>query len=139
MPVVDQLIERSNGVRGGEGRERVLRLGALIVACVDPRVDPANIFELKRGEAAVLRVPGGRITPATLQSLVVLSAVAAADQHGRAEVIVMHHTDCGLSHLGPACRTSCRLSRRRRVSASGTVPGRPACIDRRGPRPAVAR
>ena len=101
MAVVDHLIERSIGIRGREERQPAARLGALIVACVDPRADPANIFELKRGEAAVLRVPGGRITPATLQSLGVLSAVAAADQRGRAELILMHHTDCGLSHLGP--------------------------------------
>lgn len=101
MPVVDYLIERSNGIGGREELQPAGRLGALIVACVDPRADPANIFELKRGEAAVLRVPGGRITPATLQSLFLLSAVAAATQRGRAELIVMHHTDCGLSHLGP--------------------------------------
>lgn len=101
MPVVDYLIERSNGIGGREELQPAGRLGALIVACVDPRADPANIFELKRGEAAVLRVPGGRITPATLQSLFLLSAVAAATQRGRAELIVMHHTDCGLSYLGP--------------------------------------
>src|SRR5262249_41380774 len=40
---------------------------ALIIACADPRDDPAYVLGFEPGEAVVLRNIGGRITPGTLQ------------------------------------------------------------------------
>jgi hypothetical protein len=48
----------------------------MIIGCVDPRVDPVDIFGLVPGEAAVIRNVGGRITPATLQTMAMLRIVA---------------------------------------------------------------
>jgi carbonic anhydrase len=73
-----------------------------IIGCVDPRVDPVDIFGLAPGEAAVIRNIGGRITPATLQMMVLLRMVAKAnggEVGPGSNLIVLHHTDCGINCL----------------------------------------
>src|SRR4051794_29160865 len=52
--------------------------GTVVVGCVDPRVDPANVLGLEQGEAAVIRNVGGRINKPLLETLAVLSVVAKA-------------------------------------------------------------
>jgi len=72
----------------------------VIIGCVDPRVDPADIFALNPGEAAVIRNVGGRINPATLQSMAIVRTVAVAQgkEVGPGwNLIVLHHTDCGIT------------------------------------------
>jgi carbonic anhydrase len=74
----------------------------IIVACVDPRVDPSNILELELGEAAVIRNVGGRVTPTLLQELDMLRSVtraAGGDLGPGWQLIIMHHTDCGITRL----------------------------------------
>ena len=69
---------------------------------IDPRVDPADIFGLVPGEAAVIRNVGGRITPATLQTMAMLRMVAKAsggDIGPGWNLIVLHHNDCGINCL----------------------------------------
>jgi carbonic anhydrase len=76
-------------------------LKAVVLTCADHRVDPAHVLGLEPNDAVVLRNPGGRVTGDVLRSLVVLSAVAAVEQlSGGVEIVVMHHTDCGMSRLG---------------------------------------
>ena len=72
--------------------------GTIIVGCVDPRVDPAAILELKQGEAVVIRNIGGRINKSLLEALAVLRTVAkAAGQDGGVRnLVLLHHTDCGI-------------------------------------------
>ena len=55
----------------------------MVIGCVDPRVDPAHVLGLGHGEAAVIRNVGGRITPATLRTMVMLGRVGQAHQDGR--------------------------------------------------------
>jgi carbonic anhydrase len=77
-------------------------LRTLIVSCADPRVDPAHILGLEPGEAVVIRNVGGRITPATLQTLAMLQTIAKAEgapADGSMQLIVLHHTDCGITRL----------------------------------------
>lgn len=78
------------------------RLRTTIVGCVDPRVDPAAIFGLALGEAAVIRNVGGRVYPSTLQTMAMLGAVAKAKGgaiDGDWNLVVLHHTDCGINCL----------------------------------------
>lgn len=80
-------------------------LKTMIVGCVDPRVDPADIFGLKLGDAAVIRNVGGRIYPSTLQTMGLLRAVAKANggELGTGwNLIVLHHTDCGINCVAHA-------------------------------------
>lgn len=72
----------------------------MIIGCVDPRVDPMDVLQLKPGEAAVIRNVGGRVNPALLETMAILRTVSRV---GGSEVgegwnlILLHHTDCGIT------------------------------------------
>jgi carbonic anhydrase len=76
----------------------------IIIGCADMRVDPAEILGIELGEAVVMRNIGGRITPGLLEQLGLLGRigeVAAEIPGGGGEfhLIVLHHTDCGITRL----------------------------------------
>jgi carbonic anhydrase len=80
----------------------------LIIGCVDPRVDPVDVLGLEPGEAAIIRNVGGRVNPALLETMAILGTVSRVGGspvgHGW-NLIVLHHTDCGISgcyHHAPA-------------------------------------
>jgi carbonic anhydrase len=78
---------------------------AIIIGCADMRVDPAHVLGIKPGEAVVMRNIGGRITPGLLEQLGLLGRigeVAGAIPGGGGEfhIIVLQHTDCGITRLG---------------------------------------
>jgi carbonic anhydrase len=105
MSVIETLTER-NEVFAASRFSRDLKImpsmKTMIIGCVDPRVDPADIFGLAPGEAAVIRNVGGRITPATLQIMAMLRVVAKANggEIGPGwNLVVLHHTDCGITFL----------------------------------------
>ncbi len=81
------------------------RMSTIILTCVDSRVDPAHIFGLGLGDAVVMRNAGGRITSEVMRDLAILG-VLAANMPGpsamQPELIVMHHTDCGMCRLANA-------------------------------------
>ncbi|MFE2162873.1 carbonic anhydrase [Streptomyces lydicus] len=102
----NELAKRNAGFADG-GSFADLRLmpsGSLtVISCVDPRVDPSDVLGLKLGEAAVIRNVGGRVTPATLRTLGMLSKVVQARTGGPGpgdnHYAVLHHTDCGITDL----------------------------------------
>jgi carbonic anhydrase len=103
MSATDTVIER-NAARSKDLGERHFTitpdLKALVLTCADHRVDPAHVLGLDLGEAVVLRNPGGRVTPAFMQNLAVLAVVGASyGLEPGFELIVMHHTDCGIKRL----------------------------------------
>ena len=61
-----------------------------VVACMDARLDPARALGLKEGDAHVIRNAGGRTADA-IRSLVISQQLL-----GTREVVVVHHTDCGM-------------------------------------------
>jgi carbonic anhydrase len=61
-----------------------------VVACMDARLDPARVLGLEEGDAHVIRNAGGRAADA-LRSLVISQQLL-----GTREVVVIHHTDCGM-------------------------------------------
>jgi carbonic anhydrase len=77
---------------------------AFVLACTDMRTDPVQVFGLKLGEVAVLRNIGGRVTPSVLEQLGLLGQIGADIKTspgggGEYHLIVMHHTDCGMTRL----------------------------------------
>lgn len=81
--------------------------GTVVVGCVDPRVDPANVLGLKQGEAAVIRNVGGRVNKPLLETLAILGVVAkaAGRPDGARNLVLLQHTDCGIigcHHHAPA-------------------------------------
>jgi carbonic anhydrase len=101
--VVTELLERNARFAETNYEERPIlpRLRAVVLTCGDSRVDPAHLLGLEHGDAGVIRNGGGRITPETLQILAILGNVRAAEGAGpeEFELILMQHTDCGISHL----------------------------------------
>jgi carbonic anhydrase len=77
---------------------------AVIIGCADMRVDPAHVLGIKPGEAVVLRNIGGRITPGLLEQLGLLGRIGEVAGEipgggGEFHIIVLHHTDCGITRL----------------------------------------
>ena len=64
-----------------------------IVTCMDSRIDIFRIFGLDSGEAHVMRNAGGLVTDDVLRSLVLSQRILQTR-----EIILMHHTNCGLHH-----------------------------------------
>jgi len=62
-----------------------------VVACMDARMDVYAMLGLTPGEAHVVRNAGGEVTEDVLRSLTI-------SQHelGTTEVILIHHTKCGM-------------------------------------------
>lgn len=66
----------------------------VIVTCMDARMDIFQILGLGNGDAHIIRNAGGVVTDDTIRSLC-LSQRALNTQ----EVILLHHTDCGLQKI----------------------------------------
>jgi carbonic anhydrase len=80
------------------------KVKAVIIGCADMRVDPAHIFGTKPGEAVVLRNIGGRFNPGLLEELALLGRIGqvageAPGGGGEFHLIVLQHTDCGITRL----------------------------------------
>ena len=77
---------------------------AIIIGCADMRVDPAHVLGIKPGEAVVMRNIGGRVTPGLLEQLGLLGQIGEAAGKapgggGEFHIIVLQHTDCGITRL----------------------------------------
>jgi carbonic anhydrase len=103
MNVINEFIKRNEAFSNSDfeaGLKMLPSLKTVIIGCVDPRVDPVDVFGLNPGEAAVIRNVGGRINPATLQNMAIVRSVAVAEgkEVGPGwNLIVLHHTDCGIT------------------------------------------
>ena len=65
-----------------------------IVTCMDSRLDVFAALGLQHGEAHILRNAGGVITDDVIRSLAV-----SQRRLGTREVMLIHHTDCGMQSL----------------------------------------
>src|SRR3954447_4862522 len=62
-----------------------------VVACMDSRLDVHGALGLRVGDAHVLRNGGGVVTDDMIRSLVISQRLL-----GTREIILIHHTDCGM-------------------------------------------
>jgi carbonic anhydrase len=113
MKTLDSLLERNKefaaqqsaaGTLAPSLPDAMLQVKATIIGCADMRVDPAHVLGIKSGEAVVIRNIGGRVTPVLLEELRLLGRigqVAGKSPGGGGEyhLIVLHHTDCGITRL----------------------------------------
>jgi carbonic anhydrase len=67
------------------------KLHVAVVACMDARLDPARALGLEEGDAHVIRNAGGVVTDDVVRSLVISQRLL-----GTREIILIHHTDCGM-------------------------------------------
>ena len=62
-----------------------------VLACMDARLDPARVLGLEEGHAHVIRNAGGVASVDAIRSLVISQRLLGTD-----EIVVIHHTDCGM-------------------------------------------
>jgi carbonic anhydrase len=65
--------------------------GLAVVACLDARLNVYALLGLEEGQAHVIRNAGGVVSDDALRSLVISQRLL-----GTREVILIHHTDCGM-------------------------------------------
>jgi carbonic anhydrase len=66
-----------------------------VVACMDARLDVHAMLGLGGGEAHVIRNAGGAVTDDVIRSLAISQRLL-----GTREIILIHHTDCGMLTFG---------------------------------------
>lgn len=93
MSVTDELLD--NNARYAENFQGPLPLPpakhVAVVACMDARLNVYGALGLNEGEAHVIRNAGGVVTEDEIRSLAISQRLL-----GTREIILIHHTDCGM-------------------------------------------
>ena len=66
-----------------------------VVACMDARLNPYGVLGLSEGDSHVIRNAGGVVTDDVIRSLAISQRLL-----GTNEIILIHHTDCGMLTFG---------------------------------------
>ncbi|HEX9362983.1 MAG TPA: carbonic anhydrase [Candidatus Dormibacteraeota bacterium] len=94
MSATDELV-RNNESYAGTFKKGDLPLPparhVAVVACMDARLDVHKILGLQEGDAHVIRNAGGAVTDDAIRSLAISQRLL-----GTREIILIHHTDCGM-------------------------------------------
>ena len=99
-PTADELVERNRQLADAvktPGMAAAPSSHVAIVTCMDARVDPLAELGLSVGEAHVMRNAGGVITDDIVRSLCISQQLL-----GTREILVIHHTKCGMCGLDEA-------------------------------------
>ena len=100
MSITDELVENSRAYARSFDKSGLSGLPGppakkiAVVACMDARLIPTRVLGLDEGDAHVIRNAGGAVTDDEIRSL-------AISQHelGTREIILIHHTKCGMATL----------------------------------------
>ena len=74
------------------GFDGVAHAGVAMVTCMDSRIDPLRLIGLEPGDAKIFRNPGGRVTDAALEAIVLGVHLLGVDR-----VLVVPHTRCAIA------------------------------------------
>jgi carbonic anhydrase len=99
-PNVDELLANNEAyVRQFADEDLALapRRHLAIVACMDSRMDIFEMLGLAHGDAHVIRNAGGVVTDDVIRSLVLSQRLL-----GTREILLIHHTNCGLQSIDEA-------------------------------------
>jgi carbonic anhydrase len=66
----------------------------VVLTCMDARMDPLRMLGLRAGDAHIVRNAGGRVSDDAIRSLVISQQLL-----GTRQVVVIHHTNCGLFNV----------------------------------------
>jgi carbonic anhydrase len=94
MTVTDELVENAKAYAasfeaGGLPAAPAKRVA--VVACMDARVIPSRILGLAEGDAHIIKNAGGVVTEDAVRSLAISQNLLETR-----EIILIHHTDCGM-------------------------------------------
>ena len=91
----DDLLEANRSYAASHdlgGFDGVAHAGVAIVTCMDSRIDPLRMVGLKPGDAKIFRNPGGRVTAAALEALVLGVHLLNVSR-----VLIVPHTRCAMA------------------------------------------
>jgi carbonic anhydrase len=94
MSVTDELVDANEKFAAGfdqGGLPMPPARHVAVLACMDARLHPAKFLGLEIGDAHVIRNAGGRASDDAIRSLIISQRLL-----GTNEVLVIHHTDCGM-------------------------------------------
>jgi carbonic anhydrase len=74
------------------GFDGVAKAGVAVVTCMDSRIDPLGMIGLSPGDAKIFRNPGGRVTDAALEALVLGVHLLNVQR-----ILVVPHTRCAMA------------------------------------------
>jgi carbonic anhydrase len=97
MSQTDRLLENARAYAEGFDNSDLPRPPSkrvAVLACMDARIIPTRVLGLKEGEANVLRNAGGVVTDDAIRSLAISQYLL-----GTEEIVLIHHTDCGLMSI----------------------------------------
>jgi carbonic anhydrase len=101
---VDAALARNRAFAAAGGHHGAVvfpKLRLFVIACLDPRVDPAHFLGLGLSDAMVVRNVGGRVTPEVINDVAFIGQLAEnlLPDGPLFEVAVIHHTQCGTGAL----------------------------------------
>ncbi len=76
------------------GFDGIAHAGVAIVTCMDSRIDPLGMLGLKPGDAKIFRNPGGRVTAAALEAIVLGVHLLRVER-----VLIIPHTRCAMGKM----------------------------------------
>jgi carbonic anhydrase len=94
MSVTDELLQNNAAYAAGyTGKDLPMPPGkqVAVLACMDARLNVYGALGLREGDAHVIRNAGGVVTEDAIRSLTISQRLL-----GTREVILVHHTDCGM-------------------------------------------
>jgi carbonic anhydrase len=74
------------------GFDGVAHQGVALVTCMDSRIDPLGMLGLSPGDAKIFRNPGGRVSDAALEALVLGVHLLGVNR-----ILVVPHTRCAVA------------------------------------------
>jgi carbonic anhydrase len=100
VPDNDDLIANAQAYGAGFDRgrlERPPRRKLAVITCMDARINLFSLLGLREGDAHIIRNAGGVITQDEIRSLAISQRLM-----GTEEIILIHHTDCGMQTFDDA-------------------------------------
>jgi carbonic anhydrase len=97
QPNLDELLTRNAAYAARFADEHLSvepRRKLAVVACMDSRMNIFEMLGLEHGEAHIIRNAGGVITDDVIRSLCLSQRYL-----GTREIVLLHHTDCGLQRV----------------------------------------
>ena len=94
MSTTDGLLANAERYAAGFGKGELPlppAKGVAVVACMDARLNPYGLLGLSEGDAHVIRNAGGVVTADVRRSLAISQRLL-----GTREIVLIHHTDCGM-------------------------------------------
>lgn len=94
MTLTDELVKKNQAYAASFDQPRLPAAPGwkvAVVTCMDARINVFGVLGLQEGDAHVIRNAGGVVTEDVIRSLVISQRLL-----GTSEIVLIHHTDCGM-------------------------------------------